>query len=396
MSRPKHAARLTALALLKAIGGFTIARRLTRKGIRIVCYHGFSLRDEHEFRPGMWIRPATLERRLAYLRGEGYTVLPLGEALERQRDGTLPAATVVLTIDDGFYGTLAVALPILQRYDMPATLYLTTYYVMTQDPVFDLAAAYVLSRTRRDSLDLSALGMPSLQQPLPWGRLSREERTAVTLDIVAHAHGTLSRSGRARALEQLAEAADVPLQPVLEGRLFSLLTRDEVARLHQSGVAVEIHTHRHRTPTSADEAARELTQNAQLIEGMTGRVPRHFCYPSGDAEGWQDAWLAAAGVPSATTCRPGLVYPDTCKYHLGRFNDGECVAQLMFEAEMSGVLELWRRLRARLSVRTRAPAAASPAAATAGGGCQPALGALSPATPKPEKRPTPTGAAASS
>src|SRR5215203_3424617 len=160
--RLKRRVGLLALAALRALGGFEVARRLTARRLRILCYHGFSVADEHRFRPGMWIRGDTFERRIAFLKRGGYPVLPLDDALERMAAGTLPAAAVVVTIDDGFAGTLPVAVPVLQRLDAPATLYLTTYYTLHQDPVFDLAVAYLLYKADVEVLDARALGIPDL------------------------------------------------------------------------------------------------------------------------------------------------------------------------------------------------------------------------------------------
>ena len=51
----------------KALGLFYLSRRLTKNGLRILCYHGFALTDESEFRPGLFLRPAEFERRMQFL-----------------------------------------------------------------------------------------------------------------------------------------------------------------------------------------------------------------------------------------------------------------------------------------------------------------------------------------
>ena len=350
----KRRVELVALAALRACGAFHVARRLTGRGLRILCYHGFSVADEHRFRPGMWIRGDSFARRLAYLRRAGHPVLPLDEALERLAHGTLPPAAVAITIDDGFAGTHSVAVPVLHAYHAPSTLYLTTYYVVQQDPVFDLAVGYLLFRTAVDTLDPRPLGVPELATPLAWKRLSAAAREATVAAIVRHGHEQLGREARARLLERLAELTAVPLAPVLESRMFHLLNEDEVRAVHAAGVAIELHTHRHATPVTAACASAELAENRRHIVRLTGREPRHFCYPSGRYGEWDPDWLSAADVRSATTTVPGFDYATTPWWQLSRFNDGESVPQLMFEAEMSGMLELIRRLRARLRGERRA------------------------------------------
>jgi len=62
--------------------------------------------------------------------------------------------------------------------------------------------------------------------------------------------------------------------------------------------------------------------------------------------------LAAAGVSTATTCRPGLVKSVVGyrRFFLPRFLDGGDVAMIEFEAEMSGALDFLRRLMCRFTL----------------------------------------------
>jgi peptidoglycan/xylan/chitin deacetylase (PgdA/CDA1 family) len=113
-------------------------------------------------------------------------------------------------------------------------------------------------------------------------------------------------------------------------------------------VEIELHTHRHWSPGDEALGVRELRDNAAEIARITGRTARHLCYPSGRYDRWREEWLAGEGVRSGTTCVPGFVDARTPRYRLGRFLDGENIDQLDFEAELAGVLELARRLRARL------------------------------------------------
>ena len=69
----------------------------------ILCYHGVSLGDEHQWNPTLYISPRTLSRRLDALRRLGCSVLSLSEAIDRLYETSLPKRAVVLTFDDGYY-----------------------------------------------------------------------------------------------------------------------------------------------------------------------------------------------------------------------------------------------------------------------------------------------------
>jgi hypothetical protein len=94
--------KLAAYHVCKWAGLFALARRLTPGGLRILCYHGFAVDDESEFRPGLFIRVETFRRRLAHLAAHRYPILSLDEAIDRLTRGTLPPNAVVITVDDGF------------------------------------------------------------------------------------------------------------------------------------------------------------------------------------------------------------------------------------------------------------------------------------------------------
>lgn len=340
--------RALALKALRVAGFAALAEALTQRDLRILCYHGFSLRDEHVFRPRLFNTAEELERRLAYLQRGRYNVLPLDEALRRARAGTLPPRSVAITIDDGFYGTLSIAAPMLQAFGMPSTLYLATYHVVHQLPIFNLTAAYLLWRSTREVVDLSGLGMSGLSETrIRLRAMAAADREALAGSIIAHAE-TMSREERTRLLATLAWETGVSLEDIERERLFHLVSVDEAREIQKYGVSLDLHTHRHRSSGERVLVQRDLIANQAVLELITGRRHTHFCYPSGRVDLWQDAWLRDLGIESATTCHPGFVRADAPAYHLGRFLDSHEIDQETFEAELSGVLELARRARTRL------------------------------------------------
>jgi peptidoglycan/xylan/chitin deacetylase (PgdA/CDA1 family) len=336
----------------KALGLFSAARLLTRRKLRILAYHGVELHDESRFDPAMFIRPPTFAARLELLRRE-YPVLPLGEAVRRLEEGSLPPCAVAITIDDGFHGTAAVAAPLLEAAGLPATVYVTTWYVERQVPVFRLAMQYCFWKSRVRSIDVGALGA-GVEGTRPLG--TEAQRVEVVWELVNYGERHLDEQGRTSLLEATAAQLDVDLRPLLRDRVLHLMSRDEV-RATDARLDVQLHTHRHRFPDDPLLARAELEENRRALAPLVRRPLVHFCYPSGF---WSEALfpvLAAAGVETATTCEGGLNGPGVHRYALRRFFDGEHVTALEFEAELSGFAELLRvgaswvgRARARLRI----------------------------------------------
>ena len=81
-------------------GGFRLIARSKwrRERLLILCYHGFSLRDEHEWNPALYVTAGHLAARLRLLAAEGYRVLPLGDAVKGLRGGNLPPQSVAVSV----------------------------------------------------------------------------------------------------------------------------------------------------------------------------------------------------------------------------------------------------------------------------------------------------------
>ncbi|MCB2061121.1 MAG: polysaccharide deacetylase family protein [Novosphingobium sp.] len=342
----KRAAVLAFYRLCRALGLFRLARRLTRSHLRILCYHGFVLDDEDRFRESLFVSRDFLERRMRYLADEGFQVLTLDEALVRLREGTLPSDCVTITIDDGFHSVHAVAREVLEGHGFPSTLYLTSYYFEKGTPIFQLAVDYMCWKSKQQTVDLSRLGIPALASECAL-ELTSEKRRWVSETV--HAYGTehLGEEGRVALSRRLAACLDVDYERIAESRILSLITPDELKELEASGMAIELHTHRHRFPNEAEAAASELADNRAAIEPLLGRRMAHFCYPSGKWSPDHQPVLAADGIASATTCESGLAHAGSNLLALPRFLDDNRVSQVEFEAELTGFSELCRKALGR-------------------------------------------------
>jgi len=90
--------------------------------IPILCYHNFNPTI-----PGsMNMRPKKFEAQLKWLRDNGFTVIPLQEAVEYLRGtrASLPAKPVVITADDGWRSVYTYMLPLVRKYNIPVTLFI--------------------------------------------------------------------------------------------------------------------------------------------------------------------------------------------------------------------------------------------------------------------------------
>jgi peptidoglycan/xylan/chitin deacetylase (PgdA/CDA1 family) len=123
----------------------------------VLCYHAV----------GSWPNPSTvseelLSLQLETLRKRGFEGLTLRELVWRRRDGTLPRRAVAITFDDGYASTMR-ARPLLDAFGFPATVFVTTSFVDTGEPLAWAGVDHWLETPHADELaplsweDLAAL-----------------------------------------------------------------------------------------------------------------------------------------------------------------------------------------------------------------------------------------------
>lgn len=331
---PKH-------ALLKAaqVSGLSaIARAATARQLRILCYHGAWVTPGPNFGACLFMAPHQFEARMASLRRSRRPVLPLGEAVARLEANDLPPAAVVLTIDDGWVSTRTHMLPVLERYELPATLYATTWYARRDLPVINVAVAYFVELA----------GKPA------------EARVPLIRRIEA-----LPEEQRLDALRALGRELGVS-EAWLDTRQFHLMQARELAECRDRGLEIGLHTHRHvDVSVNIGRLGREVAENRAFLADALGEAPSmHFCYPSGTFHPGAPALLAESGIDSATLVTEGLNAPGTNPFALRRFIDGRGVAQVEFDAYLSGALHYLSSVRTvmdgiRIEGPRRAAAASS-------------------------------------
>jgi peptidoglycan/xylan/chitin deacetylase (PgdA/CDA1 family) len=252
------------------------------------------------------------------------------------REDDLPDRSVVITFDDGWYDFYECAYPILQEFEYPATVYLTTYYCRYNKPIFNVVCSYLLWKGRGTIADGKGIvgreGLLDLRTP------SGRDATFSAIQRFVESNG-LCAEEKNQIAAALAERLRVDYDAILAKRTLHIMSPEEVGQLAAEGVDIQLHTHRHRTPTDRAAFLREIADNRDQILAMTrsASMPSHFCYPSGVHRPEFLPWLQEAGVISATMCEPGLVSRRSNPLLLPRLLDTAQLAPIEFEGWLAGV-----------------------------------------------------------
>jgi len=274
---------------------------------------------------GRWGEPVIgveeLERQVAFLSRE-YQPVRLSEIAAWLRRGhPLPERAVALTFDDGYRNNLQLAAPILRRHGVPATLFVITGVMGTEQWMWGYELEKMFSELPLADIGLHARDA-TIAQLCAMGLSPRVALMACCEHLKSVPHARL-----VEVMGRLRERFPVELD---DDHRF--LTWDEVRALRDYGFELGAHTVSHPilVHQPLDEAEWEISASARQLEQALGERPTLFSYPNGDASP-EVVSLVGRHFEAAVTTRPGLCTPFTSVLELPRIPAPCTVAELDFE-----------------------------------------------------------------
>lgn len=338
-----------AFRALALTGANHLAFRMTRGSLRILCYHGAWTSRHPHFGNKIFIGRNTFRQRLETLARLRCNVLPLLEALEGLKDGTLPPRAAAITIDDGWASTFDFMLPELRKFRLPATIYVQTQKLVSGAPVHDVAISFALSATPLEAVelppDLARQGRASPEGPHRFDLKQPGERARLSTTL-NDLFDSQPEAQRWDTLLHLLAVMKVATHDLVQARVFRLGTEADVRHAAAGGFEIALHTHTHTLGDfSPDVISDEIHRNRQVLGRILDRPVehfRHFCWPSGSYTRQAALDLRANGIDVATTCDAGLATRSSHPLLLPRMLDGELTTTAEFVAQMSGAKSLPR------------------------------------------------------
>jgi len=272
-------------------GAMRIPQLRRRKGgnVQVLVYHRVTPKAD-EYLPSLSVE--AFSRQMRYL-AQNCRVLPLTEAVRTIECGSVPDNAVALTFDDGYRDNFDHAFPILRDLHLPATIFLSTSVIGTDDILWHDRVFRAFNRTRaarHRGFDLS----------------SNDEKNAAQAAVLT----TLKKLETTERLERIAELIEEleVVEPEQNHRV--MLDWGEVRQMARSGITFGSHTVTHpvlsRIPI---ELARyEITESKRVIETELQCEIDTFAYPNGRSEDYTESTKQAlkdAGFTCAVTTRFG-------------------------------------------------------------------------------------------
>ncbi|MCE9616608.1 MAG: polysaccharide deacetylase family protein [Lentisphaerae bacterium] len=333
------------VAAFYAVGGLPPARRLVRasrgRGALLLYHQVCPLAGPAAHRHPMAINVVSPPRFDEQMRCLKQHAAPCSlDAFHRQlSDPHMPTAAperlpVVVTFDDGHRDNLEHALPVLERHQIPATLYITTGFMDGSATAWWLDLWHWLDG--RASLSLEGPAMAG-----SWALRTHAERLAC-YDAICRRMVCLPLHEQAILLAALREgrppAADRPC----------FLSPADVRELDRHPlITIGAHTHRHPALRAESDAVvrDEMQRSQRVLADLLGHPVRHLAFPFGSPEtaAEREFQLAAeCGFTTAVTTRPET-FDGRHWHNVPRHSVREAHTAARLRVKLSGWNARWRQ-----------------------------------------------------
>jgi peptidoglycan/xylan/chitin deacetylase (PgdA/CDA1 family) len=244
-------------------------------------------------------------RQMHFLR-EHFDVLPLDEAVSRCRDRRVQRPIVAITFDDGYQHNHDMALPVLEKLGLPATIYLTTGFLDTDTTIWTGLLHHAFTVTRLKRLEWRGR---------QWELNSLPARVACLREIKAEIKSQPQASLFATVTELMQSLTDRDRIALDASSPYRMLDAASLQRLAKSDcIQLGAHTHQHFVLSRIERELQqsEIRISKQAVESLTSKPCRSFAYPNGRPEDFNDDTLAIledCGFEFAVTTVEGLCNP---------------------------------------------------------------------------------------
>jgi peptidoglycan/xylan/chitin deacetylase (PgdA/CDA1 family) len=237
--------------------------------------------------PGMYVSSDSFEKQAAYL-ARKYNILSMSEFISGIRENrTYPGGDLLITFDDGWRDNYDNAFPILKKYRVPATIYLTTDFIGSNKSFWFQEISSLISRNKSRTRQF-AEAITAVLRKHPdseaAGKLLNDNIESALAD-----RDQFIEKLKGLETEIIYEIIAITRKlsnnyPIQSNDERQMLDWDEVRRMSNENVDFGSHGLSHRLLDSLDsnEVAKELIESKKTIEDKLAKPAYSFTYPNGN------------------------------------------------------------------------------------------------------------------
>jgi peptidoglycan/xylan/chitin deacetylase (PgdA/CDA1 family) len=296
---------------------------------KVLLYHRI---DEAEVDPWkVCVTPENFERQLQWL-AANCQVVRLEDLVDDRRAGSLKSGSVAITFDDGYLDNYRVALPLLEKYQLPATFFICTGNVRSGQPFWwdqwqsialamdEQAGSFGVWSNGNWIFDEGTGNEGQLGRELnawQWGDQATSKRINMFLDVWAE----LKALNPAEQQSELAKYAAMLRGCQVPGTPAVMNIGELQAMSKSSLVSIGAHTVHHPALANLDEERqrKEMTDSKAELEDWLEQGVHMMAYPYGNYDHRTVALAKQAKFSVGVTTEAQPVGQQRNNWELGRY-----------------------------------------------------------------------------
>jgi peptidoglycan/xylan/chitin deacetylase (PgdA/CDA1 family) len=266
--------RIKDLLISNKISSFLL-RKVSKSFDKIFFYHRFSKNYQSKF-----LLIDEFEKQVNYI-CKYYKVISLNDFITKRLSGRLCKNEVVLTVDDGYRDFYELAYPILIKYEIPATLFVTLDFVEEKIWMWWDLIEYLLIHNKRAKINFKHGNFEV--------SISNDIRVQRSWDEIASYCLYIDDKAKWELIDHLVEElnVNVPQKPTTP---YAPVSMDHLKVMVNNGISIGLHTKTHPilskvTPKVIEE---EVVRPKHRLEQLLGMEVLTFCYPNGQPEDFNE------------------------------------------------------------------------------------------------------------
>ena len=312
-------------------------RALNRNKFLVVMYHGIV---PHPLPMPCWwqIEYDNLKSQLKFLK-DHYAVLPLAEIMSRiNRGEALPKNTAAITFDDGLENNFTYAFPLLQRLLMPATIFLVSDFIGTNNLLWFDRLYIQFTETAVRSLDISKCGLGVYT-------LNSNAQKQDSYNIICEHLKIVRDEERKDIISLIERQLQVNVDKSALHKHFRLMSWEQRDKMKKSGL-IDFGSHSSTHPILSRLSNSDLYYEIQNSFTRIGDNPVLFAYPNGRAIDFDkrcQSFLSKKNVACAVSTISGLNGRKVNPFALRRISIGSDISMEYFRLACSGMIDFFKK-----------------------------------------------------
>ncbi len=251
--------------------------QFTKNNLLVLLYHGIGTSQESTYN-GRHFHDKIFEKQLIYFK-KNFSIVSLPEIFKIYHNKESPRTkTIAITFDDGYLNNYNIAFPLLKKYAVPATIFVTTMGVDNEKAVLWPDLINILRQHTEGGIEYKDY---YFDRHLPYDFYDKHHKLSLS-DYIKY----LSVNEREIFLSYLTKRfAFYDLLENIDENYWKLVSREHVVKLSQSGL-IEIGSHSvsHFNLANIDQknAENEIIKSKETLENVLQKEVESFAFPDGN------------------------------------------------------------------------------------------------------------------